>query len=168
MDQWSMLFQVGLQTCHVDTKLVDTGFSPVWLSGVCSFRLGFKLTMWSNFSLVISTVSLLPKYPHSSTQFPPQSKPFPLSFVHSFSHFLFSFINSFIHFLLTFIHSFIHFLFVSFTFYSRVSTSSYVLFTFSATSTCSMVAELLLLTPPWRAPVSASSPRLPFWCCQNI
>merc|ERR1719319_455946 len=65
----------------------------------------------SNFSLVFSTVSLLPKYPHSSKQFPPQSKPFPLPFIHSFSHFLFSFIHSFFHFLLTFIYSFIHFLF---------------------------------------------------------
>ena len=77
LDQWSMLFQVGLHTGHVDTKLADEGFSPVWLSGVCSFRLGFKLTMSSTFSLVFSTVSLLPKYPHSLTQFPPQFQPFP-------------------------------------------------------------------------------------------
>ena len=46
-NQWSMLFQVGLNSGHVDTKLADKGLSPVWLSGVCSFMLGFKLTMSS-------------------------------------------------------------------------------------------------------------------------
>ena len=46
-NQWSMLFQVGLNSGHVDTNLADKGLSPVWLSGVCSFGLGFKLTMSS-------------------------------------------------------------------------------------------------------------------------
>jgi len=48
MDQWSMLFQVGLNTGHVDTKLADKGFSSVWINGVCSFRLDLLAMLTPN------------------------------------------------------------------------------------------------------------------------
>ena len=62
MNQWSMLFQVGLNSGHVDTKLADKVVSPVWLSGNMLFQVRLQIDHVIHFTLVFSKVSLLPKY----------------------------------------------------------------------------------------------------------
>ena len=45
MAQQIVLLQVALLSGHVGTQLAEKGFSPVWIIGVCSFRLYFRQVM---------------------------------------------------------------------------------------------------------------------------